>query len=390
MNRSPHRTLCKWLIALCPWVGLAFADTAERVHLDIPAQSLSSALSQFGRETGSEVAFAPDTVRGRESVALNGDYERNQALKLLLGPTGLRYRTSNDGIIVIESTSEPATAPRIHVASAASPPLDTVTVEARRQHEKLVQQVDAFVNGISVPSYDESLSSWQSAICPLVAGLPREMGEFVLRRISEVAKDTGAPLAKSPKCHANFLVVVTPEPDLLLEKWRSRDPRMFDERRGMGRIKRFLASQAPIKAWYNAGYDCPGGLSALAQMTTGTVGMGFYPDCSHLGGIGSRLSYESVRVLSSVIVVVDETQVRSLTIQQLADYVTMTGLAEVALTRDPGPVPTILRLFQHDENPVAGLSSWDLAYIKSLYHTPPSDRMQISEMETKLLNYVAD
>jgi len=46
----------------------------------------------------------------------------------------------------------------------------------------------------------------------LVAGLPRDKGEFVLARLSQVASDAGIPLAPE-KCAPNFLVVVTPDPD---------------------------------------------------------------------------------------------------------------------------------------------------------------------------------
>src|SRR5579872_3407987 len=137
MNRIPHRRLFQLLIVLCPLIGLvAVADTPERVHLEVPAQSLSSALAQFGRESGMDLAFTPDTVRGKMSGALNGDYWRKQALKLLLAPAGLRFRTSDDCVIVIGPA--PEAVPGTRLASAASAPLDTVTVEGRRQHEALV------------------------------------------------------------------------------------------------------------------------------------------------------------------------------------------------------------------------------------------------------------
>jgi hypothetical protein len=48
---------------LCCMAGLCIAATTfaqiagDKVHVDIPAQSLSSALTQFGRETGTEIVL---------------------------------------------------------------------------------------------------------------------------------------------------------------------------------------------------------------------------------------------------------------------------------------------------------------------------------------------
>jgi hypothetical protein len=61
----------------------------------------------------------------------------------------------------------------------------------------------------------ESLARWQSPICPLVAGLPRDHGEFILQRVSQIAGDVGVPLA-TDHCRGNFYVVVTANPEALL------------------------------------------------------------------------------------------------------------------------------------------------------------------------------
>jgi hypothetical protein len=45
-------------------------------------------------------------------------------------------------------------------ADNPSPPLDSVTVEARRQHVTLVKQVDSFVEGAMVHYSDQSLARW--------------------------------------------------------------------------------------------------------------------------------------------------------------------------------------------------------------------------------------
>ena len=52
---------------------------------------------------------------------------------------------------------------------------------------------------------------------PLVAGLPSKPAEFIRARVSQVARDSHAPLG-SEHCKPNLIVVITNDPDLLLEK----------------------------------------------------------------------------------------------------------------------------------------------------------------------------
>jgi len=85
------------------FVPTGMAQAAQKVHVDIPAQDLSAALTQFGRETGTEIVFAPDAVREKKAVAVKGEFERNQALKLILEGSGLTYRVTTQGAIVVES-----------------------------------------------------------------------------------------------------------------------------------------------------------------------------------------------------------------------------------------------------------------------------------------------
>jgi iron complex outermembrane recepter protein len=98
-------------IVLCCLVGFctsnpAFAQiSGDKVHLDIPAQSLSTALTQFGRETGTEIVFTPDAVSQKVSAAIKGDFAKERAIALLLAGTGLTYRVTAQGAIVINAVA---------------------------------------------------------------------------------------------------------------------------------------------------------------------------------------------------------------------------------------------------------------------------------------------
>ena len=130
-------TLTGLCAALCLALTAAAQIPADMVHVDVPVQSLSSALTQFGRDTGTEIEFAPEDVRGKTSVALRGDYDRVTAIKLLLAGAGLSYRMLPQGAIVVEPSlpRSARTGAQPQTRSAAGNPvrIDTLTVEGRRQ-----------------------------------------------------------------------------------------------------------------------------------------------------------------------------------------------------------------------------------------------------------------
>ena len=117
--------------------------------------------------------------------------------------------------------------------SVSADSIDTITVEAQRNRAKLEREVNQFVSSTIVPPghYDQSLWRWNDKVCPLVAGLNKEQGEFVLAHLSEIAKAAGAPLG-AETCKANLFVIVTSEPEVLLKQWWRRDVYLFDGESG--------------------------------------------------------------------------------------------------------------------------------------------------------------
>lgn len=260
-------------------------------------------------------------------------------------------------------------------ATSADAPIDTVTVEALRQRELLERQISTFVSEITSHSRTDSLARWQLPICPLVAGLPFDTGKFVFQRVSQVASEAGIPLA-SQDCAPNLLVVMTREPEVLLQNWWGKKPRLFNQDRGVGGIKRTIRTAAPLRVFYNA--------CSVPPLMAKTFGPSVMAHCN-TGKLGSRLAWEAVRVIYSVIVVVDLRQTEDLEIAQLTDYVAMISLAQVRRDPDLGTAPTVLRLF--DETDAArpqGMSAWDQAFLKSLYGTDSGSVTQLSQIKHRM------
>jgi hypothetical protein len=271
----------------------------------------------------------------------------------------------------------------------------SVTVTAPREMEQLRKDVDRFVSSaIYRPNTDDSLLRWDHPVCPLVAGMTRQAGEFVLTRLSQIARSVHAPLGLET-CKPNLFVIVAKNPEIFLRLWWHQKPRLFNTREGVAPVKRFIEKPRPVRVWYNASISGGDG-GIVSSDLTGLLGMSMgpaaatisYPVFAGPSSLGSRITYTVVREIMSAIVVVDPAEVSKLNIGQLVDYIGMVGLAEINLDKDLGDAPTILNVFNTSESPPMEMTAWDKAMLQSLYTTPQRNRIQLQQMETATLKLI--
>jgi outer membrane receptor protein involved in Fe transport len=74
----------------------------QTVAFDIPAQPLSGALNAYARTARRQILFSDQVVQGRPSAGLQGRYEPTAALERLLDGSGLTWRRSAGGALLIE------------------------------------------------------------------------------------------------------------------------------------------------------------------------------------------------------------------------------------------------------------------------------------------------
>lgn len=79
-------------------VATAAAASAD---VSIPAQKLSSALRELGRQTGVNVGFSPAAVRGLDAPALTGHYTAAEAAGLLVAGSALEVHSLGDDVLVV-------------------------------------------------------------------------------------------------------------------------------------------------------------------------------------------------------------------------------------------------------------------------------------------------
>jgi hypothetical protein len=276
------------------------------------------------------------------------------------------------------SSESPANHVSDQATSEGAGRVPQITIEAQRQDTR--RRVHEFVSHAPVLVNHESLARWNKPICPLVAGLPRVEGEFVLTRLSEIASSVSAPLAPSECTKYNLVIIVATDPVALLKAWAARMHyrNLFGDA-PLHAIDRFLNTPRPIRVWYN---DERTGANGSVQMSNGSLSAGQKP----LGGGGqsvnsftepTRLERTEAWGIDSVIELVDSRLVTGLKFGQVADYLALAGLAQFNFDVDLGTAPTILRLFNAPEEAGAlNLTSWDQAFLKALYHTRQSSVFQ--------------
>jgi hypothetical protein len=287
--------------------------------------------------------------------------------------------------------SEPGAAANAAAPGAGSEPLPEVTVRASRS--ELLPKLSSFAHGITEPVNGEALARWQSPVCPLVAGLAQQEGEYILGRVSEVARAAGVPLG-GEHCTPNLYIMVTTEPKQLLVALDKKRRELAFGNASPTTVDAFIARPQAVKVWYNTQRTQPGGAAASRGTPPAALieggGIAGVPVFAGSWLNNSHLQAPSEFVFSFVFVVADLKQLLSLSRGQFADYVSMVSLVQLKSPPQLGDAPTILKLF--DGSPAAvqpGLSSWDEAFLKALYETDPSTKTQMNQLGLHMMREVA-
>jgi hypothetical protein len=278
--------------------------------------------------------------------------------------------------------------------------LSEVTVTANRI--QLEQRVSKFVNQIAAAENgDEGLARWEVPVCPLVSGLPREDGEFILGRLSQIAHVAAVPLGDE-HCHPNLYILVTDQPEDLLRGMEKRnraytfgyDTSFYPPvETPAGIVDEFIKTPRAVRVWYSS-YEEDAWGNPLAYCRESDLIPGGeqskYVQCGHGVAGGSHLVFSSICRISRAFVIVDQKRLHDVKLGQLAGYVAMSGFAKLKPDARLGDAPTILTLFNAapDAAP-AGMTDWDQTFLKSLYATEQRSRLQRSQIARQMVREIA-
>ena len=295
--------------------------------------------------------------------------------------------------------------------SPASETLEEVTVTAQRI--ELQKRIFKFVNQIAATENGaEGLARWGAPpACPLVSGLSRKDGEFILERLSEIGRLAGVPLGDE-HCRPNLYILVTSQPEDLLRGMQKRNRRYTfgvdasfypPTETPANVVDHFIRTPRPVRVWHNiTEKDAWGQPLAYCQAPL------ILPQCSEAGrnqpecdptlryrcdraiAGGSHLVFNAMWSLSTVFVIADQNLLHEVKLGQLADYIAMSSFAKLKADARLEDGTTILTHF--NGTPTAappGMTAWDQTFLKSLYGTEQKSMLQRSEIAHQMVHEIA-
>lgn len=158
------------LIAIMALCQPARSAESRRVILDLPAQSLATALDQLAAQSHTQMLYAADAVRGLPAPALKGELAVDDALRRLLAGSGLEARANGDNAFVV--VKSPSSVSR----------LDTVTVTATRTENRTFD-LPASVTTVTREQLDDAQAKNMAAVLHNIPGVtmggsPQESGHL--------------------------------------------------------------------------------------------------------------------------------------------------------------------------------------------------------------------
>src|SRR5688572_5328227 len=101
---TERTTVLMLCVALCA-MSAAHGESRRVYSVDLPAQSLATALNALSEQTGIPVVFPYDLAKGKSSHPVTGRHTALDALTRLLAGTGLSGGLSEKGVLTISSAA---------------------------------------------------------------------------------------------------------------------------------------------------------------------------------------------------------------------------------------------------------------------------------------------
>lgn len=159
----------------------AAAQASPRAAIRLEAQNLSSALTQLGRQTRTEIIFNPALVRGKRAPALSGSYPVAQAIDMLIAGHNLRARPTSGGAYVIEPQPAAAAGRTQQTSDAEPAPLDEGPGTAEEEEVvvtgTLLRGVAPTGTNVVSVGREEVVATGASSANDLLASIP-QVGNF--------------------------------------------------------------------------------------------------------------------------------------------------------------------------------------------------------------------
>ncbi len=124
---KPSRPLRVLFLTLA--CSAALAAQAQGVRMDIPAGDLASALDAYVRQTGTQLVYRADQLKGARSKGVQGQFDTREGLNRVLRDSGFTAQRDPSGAVLVVAQAAPpkatpAPAPRTTPPAAAATPAE--------------------------------------------------------------------------------------------------------------------------------------------------------------------------------------------------------------------------------------------------------------------------
>lgn len=251
-------------------------------------------------------------------------------------------------------------------AQAPAPPDIVVTAREAAAPAAVHRQAIAITRMDDDP-YRMPLAQYQEPLCPGIMGMARDNASFMIDRLRFVAARAGMRVAKDG-CSPNLLVIVTRDVRATIAELVRRRGHLFAQMNAP-EIDALIADPGPVRAWTITSVRTRDGLALIGGQGANSANA---TPVLQMWAAHSKIYLTNRLDIQSAVVMIDLAAIEGRPVVQIADYVAMRGLARTRPARGDAAVGTILSLFEPGAQPPLELTAFDLAYLQSVYGSPPN------------------
>jgi hypothetical protein len=292
------------------------------------------------------------------------------------------------------AAQEPAAPPAPPGATDAPQGMDEVIVRGRRLEDietDLRIYIRDFIGEVVATPPGRGFARWYRDVCIGVLNLEAGAAQYIVDRISSLALEVGLAPGE-PGCRPDVNIVFATNARETAAQMVENQPRLFMPVGGnagmdLGRVAldQFVEHDRPVRWWH---------LSLPVDARTGAAAIELDKSCGnphcppYVAVAGPSRIHDGTRDdLMYVLIIVDASQLKGTTWQQIGDYLAVVSLAQIDSNANPAAFDSILNLFT---NPGAysGLTDWDRSYVRALYEL---DQERITSMQlNQIVSLIAE
>jgi hypothetical protein len=306
-------------------------------------------------------------------------------LKTLRVALGLAPALAAALLIAEAPAQEPLSSATASAESETLAGIDEVVVRGRRLSEiedELRLYIRDFIGEVVERPPGRGFARWYRQLCVGVLNLESSAAQYIVDRVSSLALEVGLEPGE-PGCRPDVNIVFATNAKEMAAQMVESQPRTFMPIGGnagmdLGRValEQFVESEKAVR-WWHVSLPVDARTGGAAIELNKLCGNPHCPPNVPVAG-PSRIHNGTRDELMYVIIIVDATRLKGTTWQQIADYLAVVSLAQIAPDTNPVAFDSILNLFS---NPAAysGLTDWDRSYVRALYEL---DQERITSQQT--------